>query len=530
MGIRLKKKTPARVNTPTPLVQAVGRQPAKGGTWSVRDSGSNPAHTDLHRGVLAVPLNDTDEPCPDCGTRNHNDAIRTHELLHVRVSPEKLDTIKVPQAMINDYLIGADRNMNVYNINGIIAIATHKWELYDHDAKTDMTVSAEALVVAEEMGIEDLRRQVDTRTRNRNDYICLPKTTKSFIELLSQRKGKDAALLVFSAGSEQYELGNKIGKIASGTYLSKFKKDPDLLSYMKERASEIYYMRRALMQVGNHVERNYELKEWHNRKRSARAVLIQLYIDKANKPQVTKQTIKQLAEEAGLDEDLLKPMQNMLDRMRGNEMEEILTGNKHKIEGNEDKRGPIRWAEMEIVRPPLVKKMPMWKLQRKNAPTDEGTIPTYMYRFAVDKRVFRRTSRNYGASVLIDDSGSMSLTVEELDEIVENVPGVIIAAYAGNDYQGRLKILAQDGKRVGPDDLKVGYGGNDVDLPALQWLASQPEPRIWVSDGQVVSPSHGFSPVVVMQCMSFARDNKINRAEDVKEAREMLTGKKMIYR
>ena len=533
MAVRVKKKAAARVTTPTPLVQAVGRQPTRGGVWSVSDSGQRPAHTDLHRGVLSVPLMDTDEPCPKCKTPNHNDAIRTHELIHVRVSPTELERITIPQAYIDSL---KDKLGNI-EINYTLAqtLVNQHWKDYNNDPKTDTHIEPEVLVVAEEYGVEDIRRQINRRTRGGgySDYVCIPNFKKSFIELLSQRKVKDAVLLACASGPANREIENILYKISNGVYLASYKKkDIPLYQYMTSHAREIWALYNLLGYVTGYVERTYPKNEWYTINRIARAAGIHIYLNKLKKKQnANPQSIRELAKEEGLDEDLMEGLKRW-EQNRPEEIHEQLEQmRKHRIEQVEHKNNdPIKWAKMEIIRPPLVKKLPTWKLQRRNAPTDEGTIPTYMHRFAVDQRVFRRTTRDYGASILIDDSGSMGFSAEELDQLIEQVPGLIVAAYAGQGYEGRLKILAEGGKRVAADQLKVGFGGNEVDLPALEWLSKQPAPRIWVSDGQVVSPSHGFSPQVALVCYKFAADNKINRAEDVEEARLMLTGKKEVYR
>jgi hypothetical protein len=62
----------------------------------------------------------------------------------------------------------------------------------------------------------------------------------------------------------------------------------------------------------------------------------------------------------------------------------------------------------------------------------------------------------------------------------------MIAAYGGGHDSGVLRVLARDGRRVDDAGLaSIGGGRNVVDGPALEWLARQPAPRFWVSDGQV---------------------------------------------
>jgi hypothetical protein len=70
-----------------------------------------------------------------------------------------------------------------------------------------------------------------------------------------------------------------------------------------------------------------------------------------------------------------------------------------------------------------------------------------------------------------------------------------VALYAGgrpSHREGRLLIVSVNGKAVTEKELEMYAchylgGGNTIDGPALEWLAKQPEPRFWVSDGYVTS-------------------------------------------
>ena len=50
-----------------------------------------------------------------------------------------------------------------------------------------------------------------------------------------------------------------------------------------------------------------------------------------------------------------------------------------------------------------------------------------------------------------------------------------------------IEVIAKDGKlNTKAISNLYEHGYNSVDLDALKWLAQQPEPRIWISDQQVV--------------------------------------------
>ena len=187
---------------------------------------------------------------------------------------------------------------------------------------------------------------------------------------------------------------------------------------------------------------------------------------------------------------------------------------------------PVEWGQMQILTPPLTKKFPEHKLQksRSNA-RPEGDIPRNMHRFMTDQQIFSSKRRVYGATLLVDDSGSMGFTHDQLEKILELAPASTVATYSGKGYEGHLKIVAHNGKRVGAsEELGTPFGGNEIDMPALDWLAHQPWPRVWISDGQVVSPSHGFTPRVVKECMDFCDEAGIQLVNDAEAARAYING------
>lgn len=121
-------------------------------------------------------------------------------------------------------------------------------------------------------------------------------------------------------------------------------------------------------------------------------------------------------------------------------------------------------------------------------------------------RIFTKTIRRKGGTVLIDASGSMSFTANELLAMISVAPLATIAFYnAYNDRMttGNLWIFADKSRRAadlsmvkrapcggsGPDSKNNVYGcGNVVDLQALRWLLSQPGPRYFVTDRGFTGP------------------------------------------
>lgn len=192
--------------------------------------------------------------------------------------------------------------------------------------------------------------------------------------------------------------------------------------------------------------------------------------------------------------------------------------------------GELRWGQMTIIRPPRPLRLPKTKSSRsKYSATDAGASPRYIHRLLTDGQVFARKKRVPGGSVLIDDSGSMSWTNQEVQHIVESAPAVDIGAYSGSGGTGELVIISEDGTWADAELNRPNGGGNVVDMPALEWLATKKEPRIWVSD-QLVVPVNGSMEEAAAEVLAFVQANDINVVETAEEAAEVFSGKKAIYR
>lgn len=176
-----------------------------------------------------------------------------------------------------------------------------------------------------------------------------------------------------------------------------------------------------------------------------------------------------------------------LEKGKGKTTEEWGFGNKPKRV-----RGQGRWGQLTIVKKPLVDKLAA-REARKVRPADIGAVPRYMHRLLTDQRVFgrRRKKKAFQGTVLIDCSGSMSLTPQMVDAILRRWPAVTVATYAGSGDKGQLWIIAARGKRAAVKDIKPPGSGNVVDGPCLDWLAKQKKPRIWISDGGVTGIGDG---------------------------------------
>ena len=130
---------------------------------------------------------------------------------------------------------------------------------------------------------------------------------------------------------------------------------------------------------------------------------------------------------------------------------------------------------------------------RKRVATNMGRNPRRINRMLTDpqRRVFDRTNRGTGGVVIIDQSGSMSLDIEDVEKVMEASPGCTIIGYshrAGSVGVPNIWILAENGRRT--ENVRKGSGGNGVDVPAVKFAVSKArrnEPVLWVTDGMVTS-------------------------------------------
>jgi hypothetical protein len=133
-------------------------------------------------------------------------------------------------------------------------------------------------------------------------------------------------------------------------------------------------------------------------------------------------------------------------------------------------------------------------------------------RMLTDGKVFVR--RTMGGTILIDCSGSMYLTHETIVDLLRARPAATIAVYcSANCRTGFLTIIAQKGRAVSLEDFHNVYlgGGNVIDLPALEWLARQSGPRVWICDGCVTGVNDDVGPNIARACASIVLQNRITR-------------------
>ena len=189
------------------------------------------------------------------------------------------------------------------------------------------------------------------------------------------------------------------------------------------------------------------------------------------------------------------------------------------------------WASMSIVQDVLDKKLNQKLLAPKCRPGFIGAFrnPLRALLPAFDGKAWSVKLRRETGSILIDVSGSMHLKVSQIGRLLENAPLATVANYSSDGHRtGELHILAQNG-RYTSDPQRAGFG-NGVDGPALDWLARQPAPRVWICDGVVTGVGDATHHTLAQECMTTCVRSNIMRVESVEEYFELAEEGKITRR
>lgn len=151
-----------------------------------------------------------------------------------------------------------------------------------------------------------------------------------------------------------------------------------------------------------------------------------------------------------------------------------------------------------------------------------GLVPSAPHRLLIDGSAFRSKRKVLGGSLLVDCSGSMSLHQSEIDELLKAAPHAVIGLYEGATNMGVLRVVSRRGKRAAKELCRhpLGTGNNVIDGVALRWLATQPAPRVWVSDGQVTGRAEGTTRSLLDDAAKVMKRGHIKRIPHVAEALE----------
>lgn len=191
-------------------------------------------------------------------------------------------------------------------------------------------------------------------------------------------------------------------------------------------------------------------------------------------------------------------------------------------------KGIGEWLPVRLKRMPLTMTIP-GAIGRKRVASNMGRNPRRMQRLLTDpeRRVFDRFVKATGGVVLIDCSGSMGLSKEEVRDMMLAAPGCTIIGYSSGWDGDNTFILGEKGKIC--DTLPYFRGGNGNDLPAIQFAVSKREnskaPVVWVTDGMVYRPAGG-GEYDERECAKFALKNRVHMEYSPQDAIKFLNGLK----
>lgn len=187
--------------------------------------------------------------------------------------------------------------------------------------------------------------------------------------------------------------------------------------------------------------------------------------------------------------------------------------------GWRERAAPPEWGVATLAKAPLVRHVPRNTAPRRRF-NQTGFALTAMHRYATDGKMFRvGAGGEDGGAVLIDASGSMSLSPEEIELLCVAAPAVNVATYCGQGSKGIINVIAERTRMANAQGMRSAFYGNVIDMPALKlWLAQQPHPRVWVSDGWVLGKGDAGHPALFRECARFCRANGIVRVSTVRDA------------
>lgn len=135
--------------------------------------------------------------------------------------------------------------------------------------------------------------------------------------------------------------------------------------------------------------------------------------------------------------------------------------------------------------------------------------------------LFIRQRYLQGGTYLFDASGSMGLSADRLNELCRSVPAATVAYYSGwgdastDGAYGELVVYAENGRRA--DYCDHVWGGNEVDLYAIQWLLRQPGPLVYVGDGQFCGGPEGQDSAAAALLASAVANGKLRWVTSIAE-------------
>ena len=187
------------------------------------------------------------------------------------------------------------------------------------------------------------------------------------------------------------------------------------------------------------------------------------------------------------------------------------------------------WEPLVVAKPELSVNH-TGKLGRRVIAADSGREPRYINRIVTDpeRRIFSRKTRALGGVVVIDCSGSMRLSEDDLDRLLKASSGATVLCYSGgynHPTKPNVWVVARKGRMM--RKLPEFPGDNSVDGPAIVYASTLRDnggqPLIWVSDGYVTGINTGTGDEKLQKDMDYIkRRHRVIQVETVQEAEALM--------
>ena len=160
--------------------------------------------------------------------------------------------------------------------------------------------------------------------------------------------------------------------------------------------------------------------------------------------------------------------------------------------------------------------------ERRWRPATTGTVLRYPGRLVSDdhRRAFGVRRAHHGGVVVIDQSGSMDVTPDDLRALLHEAPAALVIGYSHRpgDRGTTANAWVLSDRRVAARPHPSANVGNGVDGPVLAWAASHRragEPFVWVTDGQVTD-SHDYPDAALSRrCAELVRLHQIRLVREL---------------
>lgn len=213
------------------------------------------------------------------------------------------------------------------------------------------------------------------------------------------------------------------------------------------------------------------------------------------------------------------------------------------VEGDEDGSIPRTesksspWASLKWDKSISLNRRADNTLGRTKRHSDSGIVPKRLERLLTDsdRRIFETKRRSIGGIVLVDQSGSMSLDLGDLDDLVKVSAGCVVIGYSHGHRGDGSNVWKYADRGRYASRVRSGNGGNGCDRPALDYALSirnGDEPIVWVCDGYVTYAHDGLaSKEDRLEILALVKRHRVFMAKDIAEGiealRRALTGSRL---